>query len=72
MLGEKDDDFVTGNADSHVGTACICHSEGDELTHHQVQVKRGEMRGKWAYNELQQIQSFKVHVSVFISEELTQ
>ena len=46
VLGEEDDDFVTGNADSHVGTACICHSKGDELTHHQVQIKRGEMRCK--------------------------
>lgn len=46
MLGEENDDFVTGNTDSHVGTACISHSEGDKLTHHEVQVQRGEMSGK--------------------------
>lgn len=36
VLGKEDDDLVTRNSDSHVGTAGIGHSERDELAHHQV------------------------------------
>ncbi len=58
MFSEEDDDFVTRNSYSHVGTAGIRDCERDELAHHQVQVKGWQMRGKWAYYKFEQVQSF--------------
>ena len=71
MLSKEDDDFVASNSDSHVSAAGICDCQRDKLTHHQVQVEGWQMRGKWAYDKLEQVQSFQVNISRLISKEFT-
>ena len=71
MLGEEDDHFITSEADSHVLHVRIRHCELDELTHHEMQVKRSQLRSQDTNDELEQIQRLDVDISVVILEQLS-